>query len=77
MGYDAVIEQVKSTPEEYLEEISNYISFIRYRSEKKNSEIDEFNSLCAESQKWAKSVGMTEADIQAAKKEWRAEKRRA
>lgn len=77
MSYDLVMEQVKSAPEECLEEISNYISYVLYRYQKKNSTLDEFNSLCDESQKWARMVGLTEDDIQLAKKEVRARKRLA
>ena len=77
MSYDLVLEQVKSAPEECLEDISNYIDYVLYRYEKRNSSLDEFNSLCSESQKWAKSVGLTEDDIQLAKKEVRARKRLA
>ena len=33
MSYEAVLEQIKSVPQSYLEDISNYISYIMYRYE--------------------------------------------
>ncbi len=75
MSYDSVMEQVKSVPAEYLEEVSNYIAYILYRYKRQNSKIEEFNELCVESQEWTKSVGLTESDIQSVKKEIRAEKK--
>ncbi|MBQ9538836.1 MAG: hypothetical protein IJU95_06165 [Treponema sp.] len=76
MSYESVVEQVKLAPEEALPEISNFIDFIIYRYDHL-SKLEEFNKLCAESQAWAKNVGLTEADIQLAKKEVRKERKRA
>lgn len=79
MSYETVVEQVKTVPEECLDEISEMIADVveRYERQKKPANLEEFNALCAEAQKWAKSVGMTETDIQSAKKEIRREKARA
>ena len=76
MSYESVVEQVRLAPEESLPEISNFIGFIIYRYGQL-SKLEEFNRLCAESQVWAKSVGLTEADIQQAKEEVRKERKRA
>ncbi len=48
MSYDAVIEQVKSVPEEYLDDISRYIRLIlngkakQNATEKKNSNFEKY-----------------------------------
>ena len=76
MSYEAVLEQVKTVPEIYLDEISNYINYVLYRYEKQTS-TERFNAVCAEAQLWAKEVGLTEQDVKDAIKEVRAEKRRA
>lgn len=34
MSYETVIDQVKSLPENYLEDVSKYIEFLLYRQEK-------------------------------------------
>ena len=31
MSYDSMVEQIKAVPQEYLEEIENYIQFVLYR----------------------------------------------
>ena len=76
MSYEAVMEQVKTVPEECLGEISNYINYIVYRYEKENSAAERFARVCEDAQNWAKEVGMTEQDIKDTLKEMRAEKRR-
>ena len=76
MSYEAVLTQVREAPEECLEEISQIIRYVVFRHEKE-ARIDEFNTLCAQTQAWAKEVGMTEQDIADTIKEVRAEKRRA
>lgn len=77
MSYEAILEQVKAAPEACLNEISNYIDYVVYRYNQRNEKLEEFNTMCAEAQTWAKSVGMKESDISAAIKEVRAEKKRA
>lgn len=37
MSYDMVVEQIKSVPEEYLDDISHYISNVVNRHSKKNA----------------------------------------
>ncbi len=36
MSYETVIDQVKSLPENYLEDVSKYIEFLLYRQEKES-----------------------------------------
>ena len=76
MSYEAVLAQVREAPEACLEEISQIIRYVVFRHEQE-AKIDEFNALCAQTQAWAKEVGMTEQDITSSLKEMRAEKRMA
>ena len=41
MSYEALLEQIKAAPEECLDEISNYVSYVLYRYEKQNEKSDE------------------------------------
>lgn len=36
MSYETVIDQIKETPEQLLDEISYYIEFINYKNQKKS-----------------------------------------
>ena len=40
MSYEAVLEQVKNAPEACLDEISQIISYVVYRYEKENEELN-------------------------------------
>ena len=46
MSYDSMVEQIKSVPQEYLEEIENYIQYILYRhsiaSTTKNKDLSKY-----------------------------------
>lgn len=47
MSYDAMVEQIKAVPQEYLSEIENYIQFILYRyghsvEAKKNTDLSKY-----------------------------------
>ncbi len=48
MSYKTVLTQIKSVPEECLEDISNYISYVLYRYEKKNAEKRSFSTVSDE-----------------------------
>ena len=37
MSYETILEQIKDLPEECLDEISNYISYVMYRYEKQKT----------------------------------------
>ena len=51
MSYDSMVEQIKSVPQECLEEIENYIQFVLYRyaltskTEQKNDLSKYFGSV--------------------------------
>ena len=37
MSYETILEQIKDLPEECLDEISNYVSYVVYRYEKQKT----------------------------------------
>ena len=41
MSYEKLLEQIKAAPEECLDEISNYVSYVVYRYEKQNGKSEE------------------------------------
>lgn len=43
MSYEAVLAQVRSVPEEYLDEISNIISYVMYKHEKEEKSVKKGN----------------------------------
>ena len=71
MSYEALLEQIKAAPEECLNEISNYISYVMYRYEKQKTVAERFDDECAKAQAWAKETGLGEQDILYALKEVR------
>ncbi len=76
MSYEALLEQIKAAPEECLDEISNYISYVIYRYEKQKTAAERFDDECAKAQTWAKKAGLSEQDILVALKEIRSENQR-
>ena len=40
MSYETILEQIKDLPEECLDEISNYVSYVVYRYEKQKTEAE-------------------------------------
>ena len=71
MSYETILEQIKDLPEECLNEISNYISYVMYRYEKQKTAAERFDDECAKAQAWAKETGLSEHDILYALKEVR------
>ena len=45
MSYESVVEQIKSVPEEYLDEISELIRFVLYRHQNEMTENDDCGGL--------------------------------
>ena len=41
MSYETILEQIKTVPEECLDEISDFIDFVVYRHEKQNEKSEE------------------------------------
>ena len=41
MSYEKLLEHIKAAPEECLDEISNYVSYVVYRYEKQNEKSEE------------------------------------
>jgi len=41
MSYEKLLEQIKAAPEECLDEISNYVSYVVYRYEKQNGKSEK------------------------------------
>ena len=66
MSYEAVLEQVKTAPEECLDEISQIISYVVYRYKKEN---EEFNAVTkaalqeVEQMKKDPSIGKSYTDV--------------
>ena len=77
MSYEAVLTQVKAAPEACLDEISQIISYVVYRYQKQNTELETFNAECNSLQKQIKEVGLTEQGLYDFIKEVRLEKRLA
>lgn len=63
MSYEAVLEQVKTAPEACLDEISQIISYVVYRHERQNGEIESFSAGCESLQKQTKAAGITEQNL--------------
>lgn len=48
MSYETVIAQVRDTPVELLEEVSTFLSFLKYKSQRNKKTIDNnYNMLAA------------------------------
>lgn len=45
MSYESVVEQIKSVPEEYLDEISELIRFVLYRHQNEMTENNDCGGL--------------------------------
>ena len=82
MPFAAIESMYARLNAERQKEVYDFICFLLARSSsdpveagEKQARLERFESLCADSLSWAQNVGMTEADIQAAKKEVRAEHR--
>lgn len=73
MSYEILEKQIRALPEKYLSQVAEYVSFLTYKSERESA-LERFQTMCDETQAWAKSVGMTEQDIKDAIKEIRMEK---
>lgn len=49
MSYETVIAQVRETPAEFLEEVSTFLSFLKFKSQQNKKSFDEnYNRLVAE-----------------------------
>lgn len=76
MSYEVLERQIRALPEEALQELSSFVMYMQYKfSTKPAVDMERFRKNMADSQAWAKSVGMTEQDIKDAVKEVRRAKR--
>ena len=76
MPYEVLEKQIRGLPEEALQEVSSFVMYLQFKFGCKPAvDMEKFRKNMAESQAWAKSVGMTEQDIKLAIKEVRAAKR--
>lgn len=76
MPYEVLERQIRALPEEALQELSSFVMYMQYKfSTKPAVDMERFRKNMADSQAWAKSVGMTEQDIKDAVKEVRRAKR--
>ena len=49
MSYETVIAQVRETPAEFLEEVSTFLSFLKFKSQQNKKSFDEnYNRLVTE-----------------------------
>ncbi len=48
MSYETVIAQVRETPAEFLEEVSTFLSFLKFKSQQNKKNIDERYNLLVE-----------------------------
>lgn len=48
MSYETVIAQVRETPAEFLEEVSTFLSFLKFKSKQNKKIIDEKYNLLVE-----------------------------
>jgi len=49
MSYETVIAQVRETPAEFLEEVSTFLSFLKFKSQQNKKNFDEkYNHLVAD-----------------------------
>lgn len=74
MSYEVLEKQIRALPEEALTELSSFVMYMQYKFGSRPAvNMEQFQKNMAESQAWAKSVGMTEQDIKDAIKEIRAQ----
>ena len=72
MSYELLEHQIRLLPEEALEEVASFVTYMQYKfNVNGGGDMVAFRNSMEESRKWASDVGMTEQDIRNAIKDVR------